>query len=1700
MSSSLPQQSNTFSTGGGGTNFETRIQAAFTVLMLTGQIAPCLPSWPITKIKLQGNYEGFSTDDFIAFTKDPESQNEARLLGQIKHEINITKSDNSFPDVIKAAWRDFNDPSVFNPTVDALALITGPLSSVDTEHVRPILEWARHSQDEVEFLKKINTANFSSKEKKEKLEAFKVHLKSANGANVSDEELWKFLKCFHLLGYDLDTSSSVTLSLLQSLIAQYCQESSGLVWSRIIDVVQSANQNAGTITLATIPGDVRSLFNTRQSTSLSLDLRKLKEHGEYILNGISDSIGEVHISRQKLLDQLFEYVEKYKLVFISGERGCGKSSLVKRFYDSIKDKIPTFCFRVEDFDNTHLSRVFSSIGLQSSLSDLGARFALIPKKYLLIESIEKLLELQCRHAFRDLLSFISKGNDWTIIVTGRDYAYQKIVLNYLKQPLLPYTSLIVSNFDNDEVEDLCEKQPILKNIATNPSLKTLIKNPFLAELAYRVAISGKEFSNADGEREFIAVVWDNIIAKEEDRINGMPLKRKEVFIKIAVMRAKKMVYGIPETDFEAEVLLKLESDNLIRRDSSRGLVSLLHDVLEDIALERYIETNYQQNVRQVVNFLNEVGHEPAMNRAFRLWLSQKFKYGQNVEAFVMGVLRNEGLQKCWKDETISAILLSNQSNSFLERLKNQLLDKEGELLKRFCFILRISCKVPDNNLSNLTGDVFLKPYGDGWNSVIHFLFENKGSISNSLIPHVVKVLDEWCFLINIEMSLPTNTAHEAGLLAFHLLDLIKNWDAEDICKKIFSVIVKTVPAVENKFNEFLEDVFKSRDEKRRPPYIEYFCQVALEHPHTKFLCEYAPDALIKLAFYEWLMSESEKDEEFSWGGNINIEHHFGLRYEGSFFPASGAKGPFQYLLSFHLKKGLDFILGLVNFATEKYAYSVLDAPNRFSKPSLEGNNVSAKQLEIKLNDGTVIKQYYSDHLWLAYRGKSVVPYLLQSALMALENWLINFAKDFDNEEILDKCFNYILSNSNSVMTTAILVSLATGFPSKFKKSVLPILRVPQFYDLDLVRATEELGGNEPNWFFSQLGRESFAEVYMKERQIAALCFWRKKSLENLILELQFSNVKENVYEIIDELRSKVVEDKNWGFRFARIDTRAGKIIEDEEKEVIVFEPQLTPDLQKTQQESQEKVLLRNRFCKLYLWSKKVFDREPLDKEYYSSWEEALKETKDLFELLEDANTQALSISYYAGIVRSIAIFLRDHLSQMDTKDVKWCYDIVINQLQKTSNEGDRNKWILDETDLHSKTAIASIIPILLDLAKEESDAIKVKELIALAITHTNANVRAGIANGIREHLWQRDPEFAQQCFFAAINYARLEEEIAKERRKPNLRFTEYEEITQNINIAINSSLKCFQQEIVKSEVSLNVEDIDNFDFASHHSYFLSSPCLMIPNNLAELSHIRFFSRMLTLLFEISEVNAAIRFSRKAKIDFDDNLKIVFIKRFSQYLFYLLKIDKIDLFIDKLKSGCDEDPGLINSLLLQIAHLAEIEKSKSLYWKFWEKLSEKVQGIAAELNYDPRYENDKLKLINSMLKYITSWRTVDYEAEDMDLGKNLILDFVTNTGSNPDVFQAMASLMYRFPTIFLSAGISILAKHQKGQGGIQLFSRVNTAFYLEGAIEKFLQGDETMYLSREMHGDCLVLLDAMVEKASSTAYYLREQLVRSHRIN
>jgi hypothetical protein len=682
------------------------------------------------------------------------------------------------------------------------------------------------------------------------------------------------------------------------------------------------------------------------------------------------------------------------------------------------------------------------------------------------------------------------------------------------------------------------------------------------------------------------------------------------------------------------------------------------------------------------------------------------------------------------------------------------------------------------------------------------------------------------------------------------------------------------------------------------------------------------------------------------------------------------------------------------------------------------------------------------------------------------------------------------------MPTAVLASVATGFPAKVGKTALPLLRTAELYHMDRSRIVHELGGNEINWDSSFEG-DALYEIYSEERRTATLRPWRTKHLETLIVSLQFSEWRDEALAAIDLLRASESQDETTRLLLHRIDTRGGKFVHDKENNIIIFEPEdLEPDLKDIQQQAQERLLIPNRFMALYVWARKTFAHEALENEYYATWSEALAEAKELFEKLQSGTVGYLAAMYSGAVVTVAAIFIRDYSSELNEEDVLWCANVIV-QAVTANADSDNTTAIANVTDHDGASAAASILPILLDFDFEEQEKFCVKRLIAISLTHVNENVRHKAAEGIRNHLWQRDPEFAQKCIIGSLEYAHFEHEQANQLAKR--RIYSLENTDREVEITKLRERKVeFREQFSRCEISCKLEQIT---LQTYSYWYLLSPCLMIPDGSTELSHIKLLSNMLHLFFESEQQEYTHNSRRDKETQIHYKIRLSFLERFARHIFHLHD-SSFQPYIEHLGEACSIAPNFIGSLILEVALIAERANKKEVYWQLWKELSQKVQELAIELAVSEsisRHQDRRRNLIRKMLHADTPWQKVDYENQDIVLGKELLLEFVTNAGSNPDVFEALASLMYHFRSIFFEPGIHILSKHQREQRGTRLFSGVNTAFYLERAIQYFLQIDRTGPLSRNLHESCLLLLNAIVETASSRAYYLREHLIRSRKI-
>lgn len=1678
------EQSNPFSTGGGGVNYEIYVQTYFACCMLLEWKMPGMHEGHIDSIKLQGRYDGYDVDDCIIFFGN--ENNKSKLMCQIKHSLAITENDQTFKDVITSAWNNYNNKKLFDDNNDCIALVVAGLSATDIKNTRVILEWARTCDNEVEFIKKVYTSGFSSRDKERKFEAFKSHIKTANGGNVEDRELWLFLKKFYILVLELDTPESPLNVAMNSAL-----NSSGFdnnTFDILFRYVSNMNQNAGTISFKTFPNEIVTKVDNSK-LYLFKDYQKLEQHNKLILDGIHNSVAGITISRAKNLLELSEKIEESDILLITGNRGVGKSGIIKEYIGKIGKDNYGIIFRSEELNYSHLQNVLSNIGITSTTEELKDSLSLFAGRYLFIESMEKLLEFDNTKAFFDLLSIISQQKGWKIIATVRNYAVQQIIMNFISNYPLKYDIMQVEKFAEDQINEVINSVEVLSEVNNNPELLTMIQNPFYLGFIYRTLKGGYIISAEDTKQSIKNAIWDVIVEKGSERTNGLPQKRNKCFTQIALKRAKTMKYAVDEEEFNEEALLKLEEDELIIRKD--GLVCLAHDVLEDWALERFIDKKYRMNSSNISIFLAEIGHEQPVCRAYRLWLDNQFEDVDFTNKYVKNIFEEKGLQSIWYDETLAAVIYSNRMNNALVTLHDLIFDNECALLKRICFVIRVSAKRPDMRLtelikahedSRLTKYVSLKPYGDCWKQIIKFLYNERSNLPHSMYVHCINILEEWSTLINIDFELP-ESSKEAGLLALYIIDKIKDdyYSSKKEVEKLFSVAMMTYNSISEEFVKFVEMTVFDEVKRKQRSYIDAIAEQLCSGINCAFIAKNSSDILIRVAKRSWLLQEQPINEmsQMMMYSSTDIDHYFGINHRSvnNYCPPSGQREPFRSLFRFAPHKAVDFIIELSNIAAESYVNSHLDFDGR------DKELIDSITYTIKVNEEKNIKQYATGRLWLAYRGMSVIPYVIQCGLMALENWLINHFEHFkENKDEIDCCINYLVTKSNSVFITAVVASVVIPYYKYVGDSVLMLLQNNDFYSMDISRSVGEMGDKELNWF--GLNNDPLRNLYASERKKAAVRPWRRETLETLCIKLQFTPLRENVLQIIDNINQNLKNVIEWRFRFNRMDTRGYTYEYDEQQNGYICTSRDVDDatLLEIEKESTEKRDRMNRFMGIKIWAEAAI-KGNIKFDVYKTPRDVFDEIKNLLIISETLSNDEKFLASKGDFIKAIVVLYRDYLNEFTNDEANWCRDFVIESFEEY-DANLRNVISNNKLDTYGMLPAAEIIPLFAYTLSKE----RLFELLVKGLTCCDINVRYAAAKGVKKFLWNINKELADECIKLVMYFS------AKEEKEKELIWKNYYSSNRRDEYNYYKWLIKERKKIIFKRIYLSSK-IENEEVS------LAGATLRMLMLCPEL-HEKYRDAIIESIIKISEAEKKMNDHRnddRGKIDRYYNVIEYNTSAIGKYLAEL-DLESLKYLCTALEQACEDGPNFTQLLLTQYDYLVEQSGSKNKYWLLWGLLSEKMKGIAEQLCNGENYLYDeRSKLLGRYMYMDTPWQPIDVKNQSIKDGVDLICGFAKETAENPIVFEGVTSLMYYFPELIMEKGILAITSTTDEKILKNLRRSRNSIFYLENALHTYVMNIEGTTIEARLYCSCERLLNALVEMASANAYYVREYLIKSKKI-
>jgi hypothetical protein len=1114
------------SKGGLGTNFEQHVQAAFLVSLLTGGVIPCILGARVTQLAFQTTKLGYETDDLLVTATSVTGQSH-RLLLQIKNNLSISSQDAMFEQVLQAFWHDYLSPSLFDPALDRLVIVKSGLNDTERNHVKVILNWARAHAQSPSFFLEVRRIQ----EKTKRLEIFRAVLAKVSQAPVADDDLWRFLRCVELLDYDFMTTGSVdeasVLHLLSLAKSAQADVSALDLWHHALHEAVLLNSNGGSFAAADLAHTILyQRFASSRLDSVRQAVLRLARNSQAITTPLKNTVGGVKLDREAGKVAIQEALAGYDLVLVTGGAGVGKSALVRDVLAEQFADDGCFAFRADQFNEPHLSHVFTKQGIAETLEDMLGCLALLHEKVLFIDSAEKLLEGPPGNAFQQLLAMVQARGGLKIILTARQYAVDLLMHRY---ELTGVQRVVIPQLDDEEISQIQTAKPTLGGLLRNEKLQPLLRSLKYVDLA--ITLLGKTQADFSGVSllEFKQQLWRYVVEDANTQGMGMPFKRNKAFLAVAVLRAQQMALFVAPDSVDEQALEALTHDGLLFRQGEEWRFAPTHDVLEDLALVKFINRHWLDS-QGAESFFGAIGNEPALRRGFRLWVEDLLTADPDPALQLLEqTFSSSSVEKYWLDELLVAVFRSSRADIFFTRFETKLLENSAALLSRCMHLLRTACKQHAADELSHTG--LLYPTGSGWAAAIRFAAQHRAHLVDLrlLITHVVL---DWSWTLGSAWEPLPAEAAEVKTIVFSFFDQLEHGDemwlsapnkalVERLVKLALKLPEIAAPELTGLLTRAMAYKVREQDWRLRDFY-EQLRNACLHGLYAAHMCRYLPEVVIELMNYTW--KKRPKQEEDQWPGYRgsllhNQEEAFGLETQHNDYPPSTYKTPVLQLLRYQPLAGMDFVVDLLNYCTDAYR--------------LDQTKESSSLVEVTFTaaNGTQVQQYGNSAFWGAYRGGSALPHVLESVLMSLEEYLLTMAgwESDISQKNSQWCFTHLLTSSRFAAITGVLTSVALAYPDALGEAWLPLLTVKEFIEWDYHRATHErlAGMHTAEDFdlpFAQQEREASNQLPHRTQY--------ESGLVSFVADYQHKNgpLTPRIQQILDEYHQAVTPETDFLWR------------------------------------------------------------------------------------------------------------------------------------------------------------------------------------------------------------------------------------------------------------------------------------------------------------------------------------------------------------------------------------------------------------------------------------------------------------------------------------------------------------------------------------------------------------------------------------------
>lgn len=1446
-------------------------------------------------------------------------------------------------------------------------------------------------------------------------------------------------------------------------------------------------------------------------------IAELNHYTESVLKTIHSEIlfdaKKIKLDHSSIVASLNSVASGSSVVVLSGGAGVGKTAVIKDFYETINDTSPFFVFKATQFKNiSYINQLFKNYG-EITASDFINEHKDINSKGIVIDSAEKLSEIEDQDIFRTFLSDLLE-NGWSVIFTVRHNYLDDLRFQLKEVYNTGFVSLDIQDITPEELEKIADDYGFL--LPHNDRLVALLMTPlYLNEYLKNYTEVDQNISYSS----FRDIIWKKQIQDSAHQANNIHRRREECFLEIAKKRANDGNFFVKTDGCDQEALQKLEADEIIKHDGNAGGYFITHDVYEEWALDKLIEQAFIRT-KDYQSFYQEIRNSLPIRRAFRNWLSDKlFVDDENAKRLIEFTIKDSKVDKHWNDEVLVSVLLSDYSNIFFDHFEQELLEEpekevshegsskvvktftasykyEEKLLHKILFLLRIACKTIDEDFLRLLGikwagaislkTVYTTPKGSGWESTIAFINKHKEKLQFRYMSAVLPVIDDW----NRSHKEGETSKNASHIALFYYEELTKNddfyfSDRDNTKDQLIRTIINGSGEIKTELTQIVNGIDAQKDVNHRSRYYELVKMILSSITDSSEISKHLPAEVIKLANLFWFYTPPKDTYPYSDYRN-DIEQYFDLKERHGYYPASAFQTPIFTLLQTAPQETVDFVLSFTNRSIEYFSKSEL------------GNE--AEEIDIIIDDsGTTVKQYIGHRIWNIYRGTQTAPPLLESIHMALEKWLLMISKTWDSK-VVEKLCLYLIKNSRSASITAIVVSVVLAEPSKLFNVAKVLFRTKDLFFFDSSRMQLDMTFARSAYSMTH----DPTGIFRDERLRTCEDKHRNHSLENQALNYQLfasegedeeitKKRQESIWKIFDEYYAKLPDkskemgsDKTWRLCLARMDRRKMKIsTEKKDDQVLIsLNPEIDPELKQYSEDAQTRSSWAMRYLPLQLWARNRFERNDDAKKYpqYESGHNlALSEAKDILTQLKDDKIKDDQFNLFYSSVPSYvcAVIFRDYFEKLNPEEAETCKNVILEYSSMPLRDGYRYQHG-DGLDV-----AVNVLPLL--LIRFPEDAIKVKEMLLFLFFDSypigmSQRVSDYAISAVLEYLWKESPDDANAIFYGFLSLKPKYDEISHSIREENRKNYVYD----FSRIAVIERFKSEFADGIRNAASNKLTYNDISDVTKIDPDTLVNAFLLIPLRTDFEDHKKYLRDISPIL-----VNTFKKEDKEGHLDYV--LEQKFLNKFA-YFVLSSKKEEIESYVQPFVNLIGEfrRTRVATEIFVEFILAEDFLNQYDEFWIVWQVFYPKIVELCSD-EYRLRYAESVVH------KYLLAieWKKDAREWHSLKEREKAFFKKVSeDIGSNSTVLYAIAKLLNDIGSGFAFEGISWISNIlRKTPDMVRKELAVNAVYYLENHVRSFfLRNRQKIKLDQRLKGEILIILNFLIEKGSVAAYLLREDIL------